>query len=87
MKNKLVIIYSSVDGQTLKISKVIKDVLDNQNLPVELYSIDDFDKDLTNYDKIVIGSSIRYGVHHKKIIDFINKNQLTLEAKNQCFSL
>lgn len=85
MENKLVIIYSSVDGQTLKISKVIKDTLDNQNQAVELYSIDDFDKDLKNYDKIVIGSSIRYGVHHKKIIEFINKHQQTLEAKKSVF--
>ena len=85
MQNKFIIIYSSVDGQTLKISKVIKEVLDNQNQSVEVYSIDDFDKDLKNYDKIIIGSSIRYGVHHRKIIDFINKNQQSLEAKKSAF--
>ena len=70
MQNKLVIIYSSVDGQTLKICNAITKQLKEHNQQVDLFSIDSFDGDLKNYNKIVIGSSIRYGVHHKKIIEY-----------------
>ncbi|WP_445957224.1 menaquinone-dependent protoporphyrinogen IX dehydrogenase [Yeosuana sp.] len=85
MQTNLLIIYSSVDGQTLKICNALAEQLKEQNQPVEIYSIDTFNKDLKPYDKIVIGSSIRYGVHNKKIIDFINSHKEELEAKKSVF--
>jgi menaquinone-dependent protoporphyrinogen oxidase len=85
MKSNLLIIYSSVDGQTLKISNALAKQLKEHNQNVEIYSIDFFNKDLKPYDKIVIGSSIRYGVHNKKIIEFINSHKEELEAKKSVF--
>ena len=85
MQTKLVIIYSSVDGQTLKICNALTKQLKEHNQPVDLFSIDDFNGDLNSYDTIVIGSSIRYGVHNKKIIDFINTNKDLLESKKSVF--
>jgi menaquinone-dependent protoporphyrinogen oxidase len=85
MQNKLVIIYSSVDGQTLKICNAITKQLKEHKQQVDLFSIDSFDGDLKNYDKIVIGSSIRYGVHHKKIIEFIKAHKTELEATKSVF--
>ncbi len=78
MNKKTAILYSSVDGQTLKICKKLKEVMNQYNQDVTLFSIADFNEDITNYDRLIIGASIRYGVHNKKIIDFINthKNQL-----------
>jgi menaquinone-dependent protoporphyrinogen oxidase len=78
MNNKTAILYSSVDGQTLKICNKLKEVMNQYNQDVALFSIADFNEDITNYDRLIIGASIRYGVHNKKIIDFINthKNQL-----------
>lgn len=85
MKARIALIYSTVDGQTLKISKLLqKELLNNGNL-VELSSIEEFNSELTNFDKIIIGSSIRYGVHHKKIIEFINANQTTLDTLKTAF--
>ena len=85
MDIKTGIIYATVDGQTLKICNRLKDVLVQNNQKVALFSIDDFKGDITCYDKLIIGASIRYGVHNKKIIDFINTNKKELDAIKTAF--
>lgn len=85
MKSKIGILYATVDGQTLKISKIIQKELLQNNTEVEIYSIDDFKEKTTTFDKLIIGSSIRYGVHHKKIIDFINTNKPDLDSIKTAF--
>lgn len=79
------IIYSSVDGQTLKICNKLRDEFLKNNLNVELFSINDFNGDVTNYDRLIIGSSIRYGVHSKEIIHFINTNKKQLDSIKTAF--
>ncbi len=79
------IIYSSVDGQTLKICNKIRDEFLINDQDIELYSISDFNKEVTNFDKLIIGSSIRYGVHNKEIIDFINTNKKQLDSIKTAF--
>ena len=78
MKPKTAILYSSVDGQTLKICNMLKAIISEDDPNVEMYSINDFNEDISQYDKLIMGASIRYGVHNKKVIEFItaNKNQL-----------
>ena len=85
MKDKSVIIYSTVDGQTLKICKKLKEQFEADNQQVSLFSIDDFKEDISNYDKIIIGASIRYGVHNIVIIEFINNNKGQLDTKKTVF--
>ena len=85
MDTKTVIIYSSVDGHTFKICNRLKEVLLQNNQNVKLFSIDDFKEDVTNYDKFIIGTSIRYGMHNKKIIDFININKIQLDSIKTAF--
>ena len=85
MNVKTAIIYSSVDGQTLKICNQVKDELLQNSQNAELFSIEDFGEDVTNYDRLIIGSSIRYGVHNKKIIDFINTHKKLLDSKQTAF--
>jgi len=85
MNEKSVIIYSTVDGQTLKICNKLKEQFEDQNQEVSLFSIDDFKKEISIYDKIIIGASIRYGVHNKSIIEFINKNKTVLDTKKTVF--
>ena len=85
MKAKTGIIYSSVDGQTLKICNKLREGLLQNNQNVELFSITDFNEDVTNYDKLIIGASIRYGVHNKEIIDFINTNKKQLDSIKTAF--
>ena len=85
MKVKTVILYSSVDGQTLKICNKLRDIYQQNNQQAELISIDDFTEDVTHYDRLIIGASIRYGVHNKKIIDFINTNKKQLDSIKTAF--
>jgi len=82
---KIGIVYATVDGQTLKICTKIKEDLLQSNNDVALYSVDDFNEEITNFDKLIIGSSIRYGVHHKKIIEFINANKSQLDTIKTAF--
>ena len=63
------IIYSTTDGQTKAICKRISSVI-NQTNSTEVVSIDDAGElDLSKYDQIVIGASIRYG---NIVLIFIN---------------
>jgi len=85
MKNKTVIIYSTVDGQTLKICNKLLEEFKLQNQTADLFSVDSFNEDISNYDKVIIGASIRYGVHNKSVIEFINKNKELLDTKKTVF--
>ncbi len=85
MDVKTGIIYSSVDGQTLKICNRLRDEFLQNNQNVELFSINDFNGDISNYDKLIIGASIRYGVHNEGIIDFVKTNKIQLDSIKTAF--
>ena len=88
MKTKIGILYSSVDGQTLKICNKLKEILIEKDNTVELFSIEDFDGKIAAFDKFVIGSSIHYGKHNPKIIAFIQLHKQELDnTKNAFFSV
>ena len=88
MSGKMGILYATVDGHTLKISNKLKEQLLLNNQDIELFSIDEFNGKVTDYDKFIIGSSIRYGLHHKKIIAFIKTYKAELdEVKTAFFSV
>ena len=53
---------------------------------VRLVSIDEaFLEDLGGFDKVVVGASIRYGKHNKKVFEFVAKNEKYLEEKSSAF--
>lgn len=85
MSIKTGILYATVDGHTLKISKKLTEQLLLNKQHVELFSIDEFKGNVTDYDRFIIGSSIRYGVHHKKIIEFIKANKTDLDTVKTAF--
>ncbi|MDZ7613448.1 MAG: menaquinone-dependent protoporphyrinogen IX dehydrogenase [Flavobacteriaceae bacterium] len=85
MNTRTAIIYSSVDGQTRRICDKIQEVFLKNNQAAELFSIDDFKGKVEDYDRLIIGSSIRYGVHNEKIIDFIERNKAKLDAIRTAF--
>jgi menaquinone-dependent protoporphyrinogen oxidase len=88
MSEKIGILYATVDGHTLKISNILKAQLLLNKQDIELFSIDEFDGKVSDYDKFIIGSSIRYGLHHKKIIEFIKTHKAELdEVKTAFFSV
>ena len=78
-------IYATVDGHTEKICHKLKEILEKQGQPVDLVNITAFDGDLSPYDRVILGASIRYGVHDKQIIELINTRQQELESKRTAF--
>jgi menaquinone-dependent protoporphyrinogen oxidase len=84
-----ILIYSTTDGHTVQICERIAACLEAQSHQVTLSNIRDIGSfDLTEFDQIVVGASIRYGKHHKDVYDFIEKNlELLKSRKNAFFSV
>ena len=83
--HSILIIYSSTDGHTETICRRILNSLDNKN-ETKIISLDDAIKlDLSTFNKIIIGASIRYGKHSKKLYKFITLNKKVLDQKQSIF--
>ena len=79
------IIYSSTDGHTKTICLKILNLLKNPDL-VKIISLEEAEAiNLSNYEKIIIGASIRYGKHNKRFYKFVKKNINLLNQKKTAF--
>ena len=79
------IIYSSTDGHTKTICERISNFLNSGN-EIKLLSLDEATKlDLSMFNKIIIGASIRYGKHSKNLYKFIKLNKNVLDQKQSVF--
>ena len=82
----ILIIYSTTDGHTRKICQRLQDVMEQQAHEVTLVSVNDNPQlDLSLFDKIVIGASIRYGKHRPEVVETINRNAQLLASKPGAF--
>lgn len=82
MKKKL-ILYSTTDGQTLKICERIKTIVSPEIDIVSFDNIKSIKLDL--YDLIILGASIRYGKHKPEVYNFVLNNKEVLESKKTAF--
>lgn len=83
---RILIVYSSTDGHTLKICTVLQQVIERNGHQVTVVSVRDADRiDLPAFDKIVVGASIRYGRHSQRIVDFIERHAEQLDSKPNAF--
>ena len=65
------IIYSSTDGQTIKICERIMSIIGD----CKIVSIDEAkNENLSKYEKIIVGASIRYGKHKPELYEYISEN-------------
>lgn len=78
---KTLILYSSHDGQTKKISEFLTAHLDGDVVVDALRE----DYDLHEFDRVIIGASIRYGHFNKMLDRFVVRNRLLLEQKSAVF--
>ena len=79
------IIYSSTDGHTKTICERIANFVDNKD-EIKLISLDEVEKfNLSEFAKIIIGASIRYGKHSDKLYRFIKINKEVLDKKQGIF--
>ena len=78
-------IYSSTDGHTKTICENIISYAPSTS-SIELISLNEVSNiKISEYDKIIIGASIRYGRHNRKVLDFVKKNKNVLDLKKTAF--
>lgn len=76
------IIYSTIDGQTLEICRKIKLLAEQAGEQVSLVTLEQAEAlSLADFDKVLIGASIRYGKHRPDLYQFVNRNHAVLDCK------
>ena len=85
---RILIAYSTTDGQTKLICEKIKSVLDDTFI-VDLQSIQNIKENFEvlnqSFEYVIVGASIRYGKHSYDVYDFIKKNIDFLESSSNAF--
>ena len=85
MSKNAILIYSSVDGQTHKISEYLREKCKTK-ISFELKSIYDAKNiSFNEYEIIIIGASIRYGKHSSEIIELVKDNLKIFDNKKTAF--
>lgn len=84
--SKILVIYSTTDGHTRHICERLQQVMDQRGHTTTVTALAQADAlDLSAYDKVVIGASIRYGKHQPGVAQFIERHQSLLEGKPNAF--
>ena len=78
---KKIFIYSSSNGHSLKICKALNKNKESLIIDIDMLKTANLD----NFDQIVIGASVKYGDHNKKVYEFVKKNRVLLEKKKTVF--
>ena len=78
---KKIFIYSSSNGQSLKICQALNKNKESLIIDMDMLKTTKLD----NFDQIVIGASVKYGDHNKKVYEFVKKNRVLLEKKKTVF--
>ena len=79
------IIYSSTDGHTKTICERMKNFSKNKKM-IKIISLEEAKSfDLSTFNKIIIGASIRYGKHSEELHKFIKLNKDILDQKDNVF--
>lgn len=83
---RILIVYSTTDGHTLRICERLRGLVEAQGHQVSLVPVAEAaDAGLEQYDRIVVGASIRYGKHRPAVVDFMNRNAALLNRKPSAF--
>ncbi|MFY1027780.1 menaquinone-dependent protoporphyrinogen IX dehydrogenase [Actinobacillus seminis] len=78
---KTLILYATHDGQTKKIAEFIASLLEGE---VTLTCLAD-SVSLIEFDRIIIGASVRYGHFDRALYEFVQKNTALLHQKSSVF--
>ncbi|MCL1142412.1 menaquinone-dependent protoporphyrinogen IX dehydrogenase [Shewanella gaetbuli] len=80
----ILLVYSSVHGQTRKICDYLQSKIEQTDNKVTIATLDEV-SDLSQFDKVFIGASIRHGKHRPALYEFIQRYQTELETKPSGF--
>jgi menaquinone-dependent protoporphyrinogen oxidase len=81
----ILILYSSVDGQTRRISERLQQCLERGPHRVTLASLHDACPDLASFDRVVVGASVRYGKYRPAVYRFVREHAVQLERCSTAF--
>ena len=81
----ILLIYSTTDGHTRGICERLRDIAAEHHDVSLVAMAEQPEIDVSPFDKLVIGASIRYGKHQKEVFDFIARNKEALESKPSAF--
>jgi len=82
---RVLILFSSRDGQTREITAYIMKRLQSQQECDSINILHAQAIDWTMYDRVLIGASIRYGHFHPKVMKFVKQHQLELRQRPSGF--
>jgi menaquinone-dependent protoporphyrinogen oxidase len=83
---RVLIVFSTTDGHTLKICDRLRLILEARAHQVTLVPVaETADAELGKYDTIVVGASIRYGRHRPAVVAFMQRNAALLNRKPGAF--
>ena len=86
MAERLLLVYATTDGHTLHICERLKFLMTALGQRVTLVPIEQASAlNLANFERIVIGASIRYGHHQPQVAQFIASQQVLLESRPSAF--
>ena len=84
--SSILLAYSTTDGHTGRICERLRQVIEQHGHSVKIVLLAQADAlDLTAFDAIVIGASIRYGKHQPEVAQFIARHQALLESMANAF--
>jgi menaquinone-dependent protoporphyrinogen oxidase len=83
---RTLIVFSTVDGHTLKLCRRIRQLLEGRSHDVTLVAVEDaLRMDCSPFDKVVVGASIRYGKHRPSLYAFVARNRELLGRTPSAF--
>ncbi|QYJ86227.1 menaquinone-dependent protoporphyrinogen IX dehydrogenase [Shewanella mesophila] len=84
--SRTLIIYSTVDGQTKAICDRIQEICKTETQMVTMVSLEEAQSvNLSYFDKVIIGASIRYGKHRPELFQYVNRHRAALTSKKNAF--
>ena len=82
--SRVLILYSTVDGQTAKICRRIRHCCLDAGHDAVIADLENHDAfNAAHYDTVVVGASIRYGKHRPVVARYLRWNREVLQAR-QC---
>lgn len=82
---KALFLYSTTDGQTLKICRHIEETIADEFESTLIDLTQQSSVDFSQYDRVIIGASIRYGHLSKRLYQFIGENLQELNRHKVAF--
>jgi menaquinone-dependent protoporphyrinogen oxidase len=83
--SRILLLYSSVYGQTLKISEFIQAEARAHGDEIVVRPLAQGAPDAGDFDALVVGSSIRHGKHHAEVMDFVRAQRELLDRMPSAF--